>query len=273
MSRTTLGFEIRAVGLNQRAAQMNGVRIGRIAIFAFALGGAFGGLAGAVTVLGMNNALVTGFSGNFGFLGIAVALVARLNPIWVIPSAFLFAILRVGSNSLQVSTGLSPTMGEVLGCHVDHPSTRLSRNSTSIFRGLGVSVAVDTLTLAVALMIPILWAALGETIAEQAGVLNIGIEGVMLCAALATAAGYRYTGNLYAGLPAALAAGLVCGIVLASLYVQIGTDQVVTGILFNILALGLTTTIYIEYFRKWRWPTDDSPENSASLFIGYTVVR
>ena len=114
MSRTTLGFEIRAVGLNQRAAQMNGVRIGRIAIFAFALGGAFGGLAGAVTVLGMNNALVTGFSGNFGFLGIAVALVARLNPIWVIPSAFLFAILRVGSNSLQVSTGLSPTMGEVL---------------------------------------------------------------------------------------------------------------------------------------------------------------
>ena len=111
-----------------------------------------------------------------------------------------------------------------------------------------MSVAVDTLTLAVALMIPILWAALGETIAEQAGVLNIGIEGVMLCAALATAAGYRYTGNLYAGLPAALAAGLVCGVVLSLLYVQIGTDQVVTGILFNILALGLTTTIYIEFF-------------------------
>ena len=88
-----------------------------------------------------------------------------------------------------------------------------------------MNVAVDTLTLAVALMIPILWAALGETIAEQAGVLNIGIEGVMLCAALATAAGYRYTGNLYAGLPAALAAGLVCGVVLSLLYVQIGTTK------------------------------------------------
>lgn len=111
-----------------------------------------------------------------------------------------------------------------------------------------MSVGIDTLTVAVALMVPILWAALGETISEQSGVLNIGIEGVMLCAALASAAGYRYTGNLYAGLPAALGAGLVCGVVLAFLYVRIGTDQVVTGILFNILALGLTTTIYIEYF-------------------------
>lgn len=114
MSRTALGFQIRAMGLNPRASRMNGVRIGRIVILAFALGGAFGGLAGAVSVLGMNNALVTGFSGNFGFLGIAVALVARLNPLWIIPSAFAFATLRVGSNSLQASTGISPTIGEVL---------------------------------------------------------------------------------------------------------------------------------------------------------------
>jgi ABC-type uncharacterized transport system permease subunit len=57
---------------------------------------------------------VSGFSANFGFLGIAVALVARLNPALILPSAFFFAILRVGSNGLQVSTGLSTSVGELV---------------------------------------------------------------------------------------------------------------------------------------------------------------
>jgi general nucleoside transport system permease protein len=114
MARSKLGFEVRAIGLNSQAARMNGMRVGRIAVVAFALGGAFAGLAGGINVLGMNGALVSGFSGNFGYLGIAVALVARLNPAWIVPSAFLFAILRVGSNGLQVQTGLSPDVGEIL---------------------------------------------------------------------------------------------------------------------------------------------------------------
>jgi general nucleoside transport system permease protein len=114
MARTKLGFEIRAIGLNSQAARMNGMRVGRIAVLAFAIGGAFAGLAGGINVLGMNGALVSGFSGNFGYLGIAVALVARLNPAWILPSAFLFAVLRVGSNGLQVQTGLSPDVGEIL---------------------------------------------------------------------------------------------------------------------------------------------------------------
>jgi general nucleoside transport system permease protein len=114
MARTRLGFEIRAIGLNSQAARMNGMRVGRVAVYAFAIGGAFAGLAGGINVLGMNGALVSGFSGNFGYLGIAVALVARLDPAWIIPSAFLFAILRVGSNGLQVQTGLSPDVGEIL---------------------------------------------------------------------------------------------------------------------------------------------------------------
>jgi simple sugar transport system permease protein len=62
----------------------------------------------------MNGSLVDHFSANFGFLGIAVALVARLSPIWILPSAFFFAVLRVGSNALQVETQLSPTVGEIL---------------------------------------------------------------------------------------------------------------------------------------------------------------
>lgn len=114
MSRTTLGFTIRAIGLNPNAARMNGMRVGRAGLLAFVMGGAFAGLAGGINVLGMNSALISGFSGNFGFLGIAVALVARLSPVWILPSAFFFAALRVGSNGLQVETGLSTSIGEIV---------------------------------------------------------------------------------------------------------------------------------------------------------------
>jgi len=115
MNRTKLGFEIRAVGLNPDAARMNGMSVGKVAIVTFTLGGAFAGLAGAIFILGINSALPAGFSlNNFGYLGIAVALVARLNPAWMIPSAILFAGLRVGSDGLQAATGLSTTVGQIL---------------------------------------------------------------------------------------------------------------------------------------------------------------
>jgi simple sugar transport system permease protein len=114
MERTALGFQIRATGLNERTARMSGMSVGRTRVLAFTVGGAFAGLAGSISVLGMNDALVANFSANFGFIGIAVALLARLRPIWILPSAFFFAILRVGSNGMQAETGLSPTVGELL---------------------------------------------------------------------------------------------------------------------------------------------------------------
>jgi general nucleoside transport system permease protein len=115
MNRTSLGFEIRAVGLNPRTAQMNGMSVSKVAIVTFAVGGAFAGLAGSIFILGVNGALPSGFPlNNFGYLGIAVALVARLSPLWILPSALLFAALRVGSDGLQASTGLSTTVGQIL---------------------------------------------------------------------------------------------------------------------------------------------------------------
>ena len=114
VSRTALGFEIRAIGLNTNAARLNGIPIKRVTVLTFLAGGAFAGLAGGINVLGMNNALIDHFSGEFGFIGIAVALVARLSPAWILPSAFFFAVLRVGSGTLQVETGLSKSVGEVI---------------------------------------------------------------------------------------------------------------------------------------------------------------
>ena len=110
-----------------------------------------------------------------------------------------------------------------------------------------MNTTTSVFAIGITLMAPILWAALGEVVVEQSGVLNIGIEGVMLIGAFCAAIGYRYLHNLTWGLVLAIGGGAVCGIVLSVLYVRLGTDQIVTGILFNVLALGLTSTLYTKY--------------------------
>jgi simple sugar transport system permease protein len=110
-----------------------------------------------------------------------------------------------------------------------------------------VNTTTAILSLGVALMVPMLWAALGEAIVERSGVLNVGIEGVMLIGAFGAAVGLNYGDSLYVGLLVAIGAGLASGVVLALLYVRLGTDQIVTGILFNVFAFGLTTTLATKY--------------------------
>jgi simple sugar transport system permease protein len=126
-----------------------------------------------------------------------------------------------------------------------------------------VNTSQTIFSLGITLMIPMLFAALGEVILEQSGVLNVGIEGVLLIGAFGTAVGVNYGGSsIWFGLLVAIGCGLACGLVLALLYVRLGTDQIVTGILFNIFAFGLTTTLAAKYvaaspsahFPNWKIP-------------------
>lgn len=112
--RTRLGFSIRAIGANVKAARLAGIRTERVTVQTFLLAGAFAGLAGSLIVQGRDHSLLQDFSANFGFVGIGVALVARLHPIAIVASAALFSVLRVGSNSLQAGAGLAPVVGEMI---------------------------------------------------------------------------------------------------------------------------------------------------------------
>jgi len=109
--------------------------------------------------------------------------------------------------------------------------------------GVVEAVVTDSVTL----MVPVLWAAAGEAVGEEAGVLNIGIEGVMLLGAFAAAAGVRATGSLWNGWFLSIPLGIVAGVVLWFLYVYRSCNQIVTGILFNLFALGVTTALYERY--------------------------
>jgi len=86
---------------------------------------------------------------------------------------------------------------------------------------------------------PLLLAALGETLAERAGVINIGIEGAMLAGALGGAVGAAH-GGLAFGLALAVAAGLLVALLFAAVSLGAGADQIITGTAVSLAAVGLT---------------------------------
>src|SRR5438270_627669 len=99
-------------------------------------------------------------------------------------------------------------------------------------------------TSGVVMMVPLLLAAVGELFAERAGIINVGLEGMMLVGALAGVAGAFYGASPWLGLLAGAAAGLAMAAVFAALTVSRGADQVVAGMALNLLALGGTGAVY-----------------------------
>jgi len=101
--RTTIGYRIRAVGLNPSAARYAGINVPRYTIISLALSGMFAGLAGAIEVLGLHHRMFEppAVSAGYGFTGIVVALFGKLHPLGVIPSAILFGGLLVGGDKMQ----------------------------------------------------------------------------------------------------------------------------------------------------------------------------
>jgi simple sugar transport system permease protein len=138
LNRTTLGFEVRAVGFNPEAARYSGINVKKNYFLAMAISGAFAGLAGAVDMLGwefhigQSDILVS----NVGFLGIAVALLGRNTAVGVGFAALLFGALSVGTSSRQ----LDPSIFD----------PQLAGNLTWIIQGLVVLfVGADLLVLSI----------------------------------------------------------------------------------------------------------------------------
>ena len=101
--RTTIGYRIRAVGLNPDAARYAGMNVPGYMVWAMGLSGALVGLAGAVEILGLHHRMFepAAVSAGYGFSGIVVALFGKLHPLGAIPSAILFGGLLVGGDKMQ----------------------------------------------------------------------------------------------------------------------------------------------------------------------------
>ena len=99
--RTTIGFEIRAVGANPRAARTAGISVAKNIIMAMGLSGALAGLAGAHDVLGVIHYMPNAFFSGYGFDSIALALLGKSHPIGVLLAALMFGFLRAGAQTMQ----------------------------------------------------------------------------------------------------------------------------------------------------------------------------
>jgi general nucleoside transport system permease protein len=126
LKRTTLGYEVRAVGFNPEAARYGGISVPKSYFLAMAISGAFAGLAGAIDILGWEFRLdlTVVQSVQIGFIGIAVALLGRNNPVGIFFAALLFGALLTGTSTRN----LDPTIFK----------PELAGNLTRIIQGLVV---------------------------------------------------------------------------------------------------------------------------------------
>ena len=114
LRKTPLGYELIVSGLSPSAARFGGINVGsRLVLAAFCAGG-LGAWAGTVEVLGEQHRLMDGISGGVGFTGIIVALLARLNPLAVIPAAVLYGGMTVGANAMQRRAGIPSSITFIL---------------------------------------------------------------------------------------------------------------------------------------------------------------
>ncbi len=111
---TSMGFQLRAVGLNMTASQFNGFAVKRYILFSFIISGVIAGVGGSAELLGTQFRLINGFGAGYGFDGVAMALIAQLHPLAAILVAIFFAALRVGSTTMQAATGVPTSVSEII---------------------------------------------------------------------------------------------------------------------------------------------------------------
>ena len=111
---TLFGLRLKAVGRNRESSHLLGIPTSRYLLGSFAICGILAGLAGTVQATGFHHKLVPSVSGNYGFLGILVVLLAGFQVRWIAPIALFFASIGVGSSQLQLRLGLDSSLGGVV---------------------------------------------------------------------------------------------------------------------------------------------------------------
>lgn len=125
---------------------------------------------------------------------------------------------------------------------------------------------------AVLAAMPLLFASLGETISERAGVLNVGLEGMMLFGAYAAFVVALNTGSVWLGLGAGVIAGAITSALMAVFCVRLNLDQIVIGIAIVLFAEGATSLLHNAQYAESRPRLESAPELALPLLDGIPVL-
>lgn len=111
---TTLGFEIRTVGLNPHAAKYAGMKVALTVILTMVISGFLAGIGGAVETQGIVGRYQPGFNTGLGFDGITIALLGKTHPIGIIPAAVLIGAMKAGASTMQFNAGVAKEITDVI---------------------------------------------------------------------------------------------------------------------------------------------------------------
>jgi len=114
MQKTALGYEIRAVGHNADAANFAGIPVNRTVIVTALISGGLAGMAGVSEVAGLKGYLTLDLSPGFGYTGIAVAMLAQLHPLAVVPSAIFLSVVFVGADAMSRAINIPTYIADVM---------------------------------------------------------------------------------------------------------------------------------------------------------------
>ncbi len=114
LEKTTLGFELKAVGHNRDAAKYAGIKVERNIILSMGIAGALAGLGGLTFYTGYASNIQIGVLPNQGFDGIAVALLGATNPFGVLGAALFFGVLHTGKGLMNAITGIPPQISDTI---------------------------------------------------------------------------------------------------------------------------------------------------------------
>jgi len=114
LDKTTLGFELKAVGSNRYCAEYAGIKVNRNVIISMMIAGGLAGLAGMTYYTGYSRNIQIGILPQMGFDGIAVALLGASNPIGVLFSALFFGILQSGKGFMNAMTDVPPEIADTI---------------------------------------------------------------------------------------------------------------------------------------------------------------
>jgi general nucleoside transport system permease protein len=111
---------------------------------------------------------------------------------------------------------------------------------------LDLDLVVNVMPLAILAATPLLLAVQGELVVQRSGIINLGIEGMMLVAAMTAVLGAQLTNNVALGFLGGIAGALLVAIVFGFFVITLKADQIVTGTAINLLAVGVTSFVYRE---------------------------